>query len=673
MHSSKCTHVRIRDNNDYNTDVEELIKEIEREFHIDFRSLQQWQNLVKRLHVAKTDRLRKIQCANLRKLNIIEKLYIESTRPSPFQLNDVLARTASKWRDLAKPKIISVPPLTLNNAVVEEQGEEEHIEENILNNDEHATLHPNTENSSVDRPMIEPIKIDAEVQHNLDSAKQTTISLPVCIYTNTHKLISPPDSNISPLSFHSITHHMEHIGETGVKEWEPSTTTVICNPATINIINRTLKEQSLLFSLTNCTSEYLHVRFKYVTNRSFFKKIKILPKIPKRLYPGIAVVFKLTFKLQTIEQFETGLYFRISRDVYYNAPTEPLLVPILSKFGSDLKVTISETVNIPPVYPWHVKRGPESEYPSGVLKICIDGPSSYHLHIHKLSFDLSEESMISMIPNVFNTEIFKECDSFLQNTLNSKQSVNMEGLPDAQAEPDFSVITEIVPENSTEMIFSIVDDILQLALEVFIFDRTYVFLHPHSKISIPVYFSKVEHTGYHHNYYDLDLIDPETNIVVKKKTIKVLAEVLPHPIKITPILLDMSKSPVSYGYFQDQFIVTNVHKLYPATIYIKVTTKMKKIFYIEPMKSVVPAQSSMTFEVKFCSRDYFSPKPSEDLAHFTFKIIVDGNKLVYENVPPIFYELIAPCAMEFKKIYNENYFKETDPLKPVSEHDVKPH
>lgn len=672
MHSSRCTHIRIRDNNDYNTDVENLIKEIESEFHIDFRSLHQWQNLVKRLHVAKTDCLRKIQSANLRKAEIIEKLYVESTRPSPFQLNDVLARTASKWRDLRKPKIISVPPLTFDNAVVEEQGQGEHCEENMVNDDEFATLHPNTENSSLDHPIIEPVKIDAEVQHNLDSTKQTTVSLPVFICTNTHKFISPPDSNISPLSFHSITYHMEHMGETMVKEWEPSTTAVICKPATISIISKTLEEQSLLFSLTNCTSEYLHVRFKYVTNRSFFKKIKILPKIPKRLYPGVAVVYKLIFKLQTTERFETGLYFRISRDVYYNAPTEPLLVPVLSKFGSDLRVTISEIVNIPPVYPWHVKMGPESEHPNGVLKICIDGPSSYHLHIHKLSFDLSEESMMSMRPNGFSTEEIKDCASLLQSTINSKQSVKMEGLPDAQTEPDSSVFMEIVPENSTEMIFSIVDEIVQLALEVFVLDRTYVFMHRHLKTSIPVYFSKYEHTGYHHSYFDVDLIDSETKNLVMKKTIKVLAEVLPHPIKITPILLDMSVSPVSYGYFQDQFVVNNLHNLYPATIHIKLTTKMKKMFYIEPMKTVVPAQSSVTFAVKFCSRDYLSTKPSEDLAHFTFKIIVSGNKAVYENVPPIYYELIAPCAMEFKKVYNENYFKETDSLKQVSEN-IKQH
>ncbi|KAF9424817.1 hypothetical protein HW555_000118 [Spodoptera exigua] len=211
-----------------------------------------------------------------------------------------------------------------------------------------------------------------------------------------------------------------------------------------------------------------------------------------------------------------------------------------------------------------------------------------------------------------------------------------------------------------ESIACIVKDIIELALDTFILESTYSYLKPHETAKIPVYFTKVERTGYHQCYYDLQFINTKTEDVALTKIVKVFAEVLPHPIKVHPLILDMSKSPVNHGYCEDIFVVSNTHKLYPATIKIKLTTKMKKIIYVEPMEATVAESSSVPFTVKFCSRDFLSVKPCEDLVHFTFKIVILGYKEVYENVPPYFYEVIAPCALEFKKVYKDKFSKEKD-------------
>lgn len=643
MLSSKCTHLRIRDTNDYDINVDNLIKSIEKEYEIDFRSLPGWENLVQRLHVSATDYKRKIQDSHLRKSIIIDKLFIQSSRPSPFELTAGLCRTARKWHQLEievkKPKI-SLMPAALDvvpDIKLEEPKQSE-------------TPHPNTEIASAEsfvvelEPKPEPPKI-TDVEVHVESPVQTS-HLPVTICTNHHKLISALGSQFSALSYKSILTETEGSVESEKEEWQRFKSTLLVKsiPMPITITNNTLKRQIVQFSVTNCTVEYIHIRFKRVLDYTPFVKIKILPVIPMRLYPGIAVIFKIIFKLKNQEEFKSGLYFRVGRDVYDEAPTEAFCIPFLSAFTKARSVTVSDT-SMPPIYPWHIKR--DSMYSTGHVTISVDDPYLYHLHIYKRIIDLSRESdiMLSLQASGPDTESVEERTEIdIKTIVSSAKGQNVQN--------------EINSINVADLMALIAHDIVTLALESFIFESTYLYLQPYSKVKIPVYFTKAEHIGCHQSYYDFELVDPETEKVMMTKTIKIFAEVLPNPIQIQPLILDMSKSPVCHGYCQDNFVVTNSHKLYPVTIKIKLTTKMKKMFYVEPMEAVVPPLSYVPFAVKFCSRDFLAVHPSEDLVHFTFKIIVLGYKAVYENVPPFFYEVIAPCAVEFKKVYNEKYFKE---------------
>ncbi|XP_047031068.1 uncharacterized protein LOC124638215 [Helicoverpa zea] len=642
MLPKKCTHIRIRDYNDYTTDVEKLIKSIEDEYKIDFRSLPDWKHLVKRLHVAKTDCKQKLRDARLRKSMIIDKLYIQATRPSPFELSSGLCRTASKWRkiemELKKPKQPPIPLLDLMALTAAKELPE--------------TPHQNTEifssefSTSAESIVSVPSKVNVEVQ--VESPVEPP-RLPICISTNAHKLFPSPGSKFSRISFRSIFSETggSVVSDSDKEEWQrlKPTKRVVCTPTPIVLKDNSLKKQSVQFTVTNCTGEFMHIRFEKVIDDSHFLKTKILPVIPKRVYPGISVVYKLIFTLKTPDEFESGLYFKVGPDVYDGAAPEAFCIPIVSAFTISRCAIMPESITFPSVYPWHFKRN--DLYTTTNIEIAINDPYTYHLHIYKRVVDLARASnlILSMEPSGPRTESVRErkADKDI-DTLASSSKVenNIDSLTVQEA-----------------MAF-IANGIIELALDTFMFESTYLYLGPYEKTKIPVYFTKIECIGYHQNYYEFEFIDPETEIVKIRKTLKVYAEILAHPITIHPVILDMSKSPVSHGYCEDNFVVSNNHKLYPVTVKIKLTTKMKKMFYVEPMEAIIPESSCVPFAVKFCSRDFLSPKPSEDLVHFTFKVIVLGYKAVYDNVPPFFYEVIAPCAVEFKRVYNSKYFQDTE-------------
>ncbi|XP_045490496.1 uncharacterized protein LOC110991500 [Pieris rapae] len=169
---------------------------------------------------------------------------------------------------------------------------------------------------------------------------------------------------------------------------------------------------------------------------------------------------------------------------------------------------------------------------------------------------------------------------------------------------------------------------------------------------IRVNFTKAEYIGLHQSCYDLEFFDPVDNNLIMTKTVKVFAEILPHPIEIQPIILDMTGTPKTLGLCIDHFTIFNNHKFVPVTIKIELTTKMNRIFDITPQKTFIAAQSNASFEVAL-SRS--GSNKHEDFVHFTIKIIVIGDKAVYKNVPPFFYEIIIPCASEFKRVYGKNY------------------
>ncbi|XP_075981337.1 uncharacterized protein LOC142979973 [Anticarsia gemmatalis] len=641
MYKSKCTHIRKRDTNNYNIDVEELIKSIEKEFDIDFRSLPRWEDLVKRLHVSKTDYKRKVQQANLQKTAIIDKLYTQSTRPSPFQLTEELARTAAIWRqaeaDRRKPKVslVSEPVVeTISDVIDEEIGEEL------------DTPHPNTEIPSTSEFVCvsEPSKIDAEIQCTSVQDKPIS-SLPVMIQTNTHKLLSALSLRTKQLSYHSVQEPLVHSEYTDLKQHEMFTSAVICNPSKIIIEQNILEKQFLLFSLTNSSGDYLHIRFKHVTDLEPFTLTKLLPVIPKRLYPGIPVVYKFIFKLQKKGAFQSGLLFNIGRDVYDNAPTSPFLVPIISTFGLHRSVAVSDIITIPPLYPWLIKNNPQSEYPTGTLKISVNDPYSYHLHIRKRELSLPGDSDVASMKAAPPSETSLADQSFGENKSALAQSHNI--LEAAPSKNDETL--------TNDFISLVLYDIVQLALEAFVLEYNYLFLKPFSERKIPIYFTKAEQVGNHQSYFDLELIDSKTEILMMTKSVRVFADILPHPIQITPLILDMSEPPLTHGYFEDQFVITNTHNLYPITVYINLTTKIKRLITVTPMKCLLATRSSVPFIVRFCSKAFLAPKSSDDLVHFTIKVSSIGYKKVFGSIPPIYYEIIVPCVSDFKKVYKKQY------------------
>ncbi|KAG6452015.1 uncharacterized protein LOC115444756 [Manduca sexta] len=645
MKISECHHVRIRDANNCNIDVEKFIQSIEKQYKIDFRSIPQWRESIQRLHVTTTDCKRKIQDSNRRKNLIINKICLQWSRPSPFELTDKLARTLNKWRKLPcydrKRKISLKPePEVIHSS---SQLEEQSVEAS-------ETAHQNTE--------IVPSEehIEAKLKATVDSEVKTWSSptpthLPTSICTNPNKLISPLNSNDSPLMKESIISTDSVLKtEMETKEWLifKSTLGIACSPAKLTIDNKSLKRQSMKFTLTNCTTEYIHARFVCVTDESSLKLVKILPETALRLYPGIAVTFKFTFKLlQNEREFESSLYFKVGHNVLIDAPYEACHVPIFSKFKDWCHVSVSDTVSIPPVYLWHIKRG----YPKGVATVCVNDSNYYHVHIYKHVMDLAK------LPD--NKAMSLEVVAPTSQSL-------IQRIEDGEIEAQSNILAitrdETIDENElitpADIVALVLDEIIELCLETFLFEHTYLYMQPQSKKSFPVYFVHPHHIGKHQFYYDVEFTDPKTENVVTKVPIKVFAEVLPHPIQIDPYILDMSSSPITHGICEGSFVIMNTHKLYPATIKIKLTTKMKKLFTVSPMETLVPTTSSVNFKVRTCSREFLSGKRREEFAIFTFKIIVNGNIAVYDNVPPIFYEIIAPCALEFKKVYNENYYKE---------------
>lgn len=652
MQSSNCTHIRIRDKNNYDLNVGKFLETIEKDFKIDFTTFPRWEEIVQRLHVASTDCKRKIQDSKLRKALIIDKLYVQSTRPSPFELSEGLCRTRNKWLQIENH--LKKRPVSLESAIIVtslSQPEEE--EEEIVSGD--SSLHPNTENLSTRSPDLSyvldvvPMKHDAEVQ--VDAQPES--HLPAVIYTNHHKLVSPLASNFSSLSYKSlleeISEQEEEIKEEDIHHLK-ITTSIVSTPSTIIIAKDSLKQQIIKFTVTNCSSDYMHIRFISVTDVTHFKRTKLLPVIPKRLFPGIPVTYKFIFNINTQKNFESSLYFKVGRIVYNNEPAESFYVPIITAFTIKRSVSVTDTVEIPPVYAWHMKR--DDNYSSGIIKIVVDDPFYYHLHIRKRVIDLAAEpdAKMSLEASGPNTESIAARTGDPQiDTKTIASSAKTDG-----TQSEFETLSYL------DDIATIASDIIQLALDSYMLDSTYLYLEPYSKVKIPVYFCKIERIGCHQYYYDFEFIDPETEKVIFTETCKIFAEILSHPIQIRPVILDMSQSPVSHGYCEDHFVVYNNHKLYPCHAKIKLTTKMKKMFYVEPMETLVPTLGSVQFHVKFCSRDFLSVKPSEDLVHFTFKIVVNGYKAVYEHIPRIFYEIIAPCAVEFKKVYNEKYFKDEE-------------
>ncbi|XP_073953736.1 uncharacterized protein [Choristoneura fumiferana] len=650
MKIAECNHIRIRDGNDYNMNVERMIKHFEAQYNLDFRSLPQWEKLVQRMHLSITDCKRKIQGANRRKTLIINKLYQEFCRPSPFELTDNFARTNKMWQSKKNlnemKKRISLSTPTDSASIRDELGYDEMVEET-------SAGPPNTENNT----SAEVLATKDEIM----SPTETVSHLPTFICINQHKLISALGSKESSLSRISNQEVLDIKSDVKLKEWLllKKCTKVVCFPKKIILSDKSLEDQIVTFSLLNCTLEYLNLRYMGVTDEDNFRRAKILPVTPLKLYPGLAVTFKFLFRFQNQQDFSTYLYFRVGQKVLAEAPIEALCVPIASVNICATSISVPDIVNIPPMYFWRINA--KNGFPKSAVTIDVTGDCSYDLHVSKVSVDLTEDLQVthSVDPMSPTTEsmILREED---QEVITESKAL----LPPTDADDTESL-------KITDIIILLIEECIEKALDIFVFERTYLFVKPNSKQRIPVYLTKPEHIGYHQSFYELEFNDPETNGTVFSKTIKVFGEVLPNPIQVQPILLDMTQSPVIHGFCEDRFTISNSHKLYPVTIKIKLTTKISKLIRVVPMETLLPAKSSVDFLVRFCSKD-LRQSTREDLVHLTFKIIVVGDKSVYRNLPPLFYEVIAPCSSEFKKLYNKKFYNEFPEPSQIELEDVAP-
>ncbi|XP_050352218.1 uncharacterized protein LOC126774724 [Nymphalis io] len=594
----------------------------------------------------------KLLKAKNRKHEIVKKLYIQNYRVSPFELSQKLTRTANLWKNINRNvKKCKVPSrtehsvLSLHNVTVNE--DEEIIPEDI---DNKSNGHPNSEVIQIKDPII--LRLEEEQDSKLNSPHV----LPAYICTNPHKILSPIETNYIALSYKaSKTVDKDFKSDTVNESLLNQTKSVKCYPEKIIIYDNSLKEQIIKFSLVNCGTEYVHIRFKSVSDTSYFKDYRILPEIPYKLNRGLTKRYKLLFKfLENIKdkEFSVILYFRIRTKTF----EEILSIPVIGQFDKSNSVIITETVNIPEVYMWQVNA--KCGYPKGFVQIQLYGNTVYDLHIRKKDFSFINESEDSR--SIESHHLTLTTESLMQKINDVETDTQNNTLLSSK------VLINENNENETlksyDVVTLVVNDILNLVYEPFIFKNTYLRLFPKSKRIVFVYFTKAKHVGYHQRYYDFIFRDSDEKSFTK--TIKIFTEVIPHPILINPTILDMSKSPVKFGQYQDHFTITNTNKVFPVTITIKTTNKMDKIFQIKPRFTTIPAKSYIEFKIMFCKGNINLPEILDIMAYFTIKIIINGDSSIYKNVPPIYYEIITPYIKEFIRIYEKKNLNELSELKP---------
>nr|XP_021208427.1 uncharacterized protein LOC110386456 [Bombyx mori] len=630
MDRYNCWHLRIRGNKDYDENLKKYVENIENLYKKQIRALPQWNQLKQKIDCRTSTCKNKVFEAKKRKAYIINKIYVQWTRPTPFELTDCLFRTSDKWQAhvYKKPKYPSIENIEKESSIVETEQNTSELSD---------VAHPNTETvASLDiiEPKFRNVNTDEPV-----SELTSPVHRPIYIETNQHKLISPLTSKDNFVCIESKFNREKKLPDKPECPELKLTTLIKCSPRKICIRCRTLEEQTASFSLINCGSETTMIRFHSITNRCWFKKIIIEPQIPMRLYPGIAVKYKLMFKLLQIDQdFDTNLNFRVNNNDYVKPQIEALNIRIVSAFKQKSRISVTEIVQIQPVYLWQIKFG----YPKSFLHVRIEDCNKYILRITKRTVNFVKDlnglstSLEGIPPNTESLNNIEDLQEFSKN--------------------------ECLEDPLEETNRDIVDDILNLvidqALDIFVFDRTFITLDPKSNQTIPIYFTKAEHIGKHQCYYDLHFYDQQEEVIFLTKTIKIFGEVLRHPLHIYPTLLDMTQSHQMHGFYEDKIVVANTHTVYPVLVKIKLTDIMKNMIQIRPMSTLIPTTSNVTLRVRLCSKDLCTSEGYDDFVHFTIKIIITGDKSIYDKVPPIFYEIIAPCASYFEKINNRKYLNE---------------
>lgn len=636
----------------------------------DFDTLLKLEKLVNEMLHKTADHRRRN--ANTRKDLIIAKLLMEFFRPSPFELTDKLTRTQKKWEKLKlKPKerkesILERQLFAPDNLFPEkthEQGSEDDesmklkklrlqcrcqsglsAPENskVSTSISHKTSsHKNKRTSTVTSPKSSKVTdIFEATSSEIYMQKSTTVvcpsknsdsdipetanskiglNKPSFIITNNRKLITA-DSKVS-MNF-LPTLHLPTITHTVTEEWFsfiPSVS-VFSTPPKLSIIDDHLTNQTIKFTITNSSNKYVYLKYIDITDKAYFSYAKVCPNHSHKVYPGMSVTFKLSFKLTMRKKvFTSTLFFRVTCNRIYDRPIEGFNVPIVSDYLKTRAVSVSEAVYLPSIYPWHFTRGIKDPGSTGIIEVTIHDGYSYHLHINKRSVDLSQP------------------EEYLMSTTNATAYMVLSSLSTGKLELDIAIITE---------------SLVIRALDTFFIDTTYMYFKTQpKKYKIPVYLNTIEHVGCHSCYYDLTFYDSYTDEFIFRKTTRIFADILPCPVEVSPPILDMSSVPINHSFGETVFYITNNHKLFPVSIKIILTTKMKRLFRVIPMETVIPTTTKVTYQVKFCTLD--TPRiVTDNMVYFTFEIAMFGPKFIYKDMPHIYYEVIAPCLIYYKEITN---------------------
>lgn len=624
MKQVKCKHIRTKDAN-YDVDVEKYINILEKQFKINFKTLPNWKDLIRKMKFTTTYYERKVQEVYLREVFIINKLYNEYFRPSPFVLTDQLSRTANIWQ---------------KNHQINQKCHKKYYDSGIAPEPsiQNSIDKENTEDLSLTKVKTSPEDILNDIKENDEKQTNSNISI-VATNLNNRNSLSPYEPQSDDLSCYSTSslNFNEKI-EYKDKEIECLGFNLIkCYPKKLLISSDNFEKQCIDFSLKNVSSYCITVIFKNITNRKAFKKATVLPNVTIKLFPGLSKAFKFIFMLfQTKVDFSTSLLFRVQYKVPGDIVLTKLEIPIMAKFAKPIVITVTKEIIIEPVYEWHLNF--KSRHPYGTLMVENKNINECFLRIVKRkNYFLEDTSFISI------KAISPSTGSFIDR-IENEESMN------TWCTSICTVKNPNEEESNEEFILFVIQDVIETALDIFIFDRNYLLLPANSKQNISIIFNKSENIGHHQRLYDLEFHDLNSDAVIKTESFKVYAEILPHPIKINPIILDMSKSEIVHGVRTDYFFINNIHRIYTTNIKIKTTDVMKKLISITPVVASVLPKLGVKFNVTMCNSYFPIDIESKDMVHFTIEIIASGVSSVFDRIKPIYYEIIVPCWTEFQKI-----------------------
>lgn len=617
---TKCEPLYTKHANKYKTNVK------------NFDTVSEWEKYVKQVLITITDCQRRMENAHTRKDIIVAKLATEFFRPSPFELTDNLARTKNKWENL--------------NLKAKKSSQEVNISfpENLIKTEDSLLKAKSVEDSG---SMITKVNLECQCQRGISPPENSRVSStmtqetspkikstststsrktskediiettsveahkPAFIVTNKHKLICA-DSKFKmnfPPTF-SVPMNSSIRTEEGFS-CIPSVS-VFSTPPKLSIIDDQLIDQTLKFTITNGSSEYVHLKYIDVIDKAYFSYAKVCPDYSHKLYPGMSIKFTLYFKLKMRKMvFTSMLFFKVTSNRIYDRPSEGFNVPIVSEYLKTRHVDVSKIVKLPSIYPWQFRKIKPASRPSGIIQVSVKDGYSYHLHIRRRPID------------------------FFQPDEDSLASSDAPVWPFKLEVKDMAII---------------VDNLVQRAMGTFFIKTSYKYVKTSSeKYKIPVYLYRIEHIGCHNCYYDLNFYDAYTNEFIFRETTRIFADVLPSPLEISPPMLDMSSVPINYSFGESVFYITNNHKLFPVLIKIILSKKMKRIFRVIPMETVIPTTTTVQFQIKFCTLDRIR-SACTDRVYFVFEIAMFGPKSIYKDMPHIYYEVVAPCLNYYKQI-----------------------